>query len=612
MTGEAPSPALRTLNDIIFLVAGREYRETLQYKRGAAWVSLQARELFRQVVWMARGLERLGIGPGDRVALLSENRPEWAIADFAILGRGAVTVPLYPTLPAASCEYILQDSGARAIVVSNTVQLEKIRSAWDRLPQLRFAVAMEGVPVNVAPFRPFSDDAGEKRLLAWRDLVGDAELASAERARFEGVARTVRPEDLASIIYTSGTTGTPKGVMLTHANIVSNVLAVSADLLQPDDLALSFLPLSHIYERMVDYTYLYNGVPIAYAESIEAVPQTLLEVRPTVVCAVPRFFEKMHTRVMDSLRQAPAPRRWLFWWAVGVGREMLRCRVHEQRLPTGLALRHALAERLVFRRLRARLGGRIRFFLSGGAPLAPELSEFFNAAGVEVCEGYGLTETSPVIATNLPSRNRPGTVGRCVPGVEVRIAGDGEILVQGPNVMKGYYNQPEETTQVLQDGWFHTGDIGELTSEGDLRITDRKKDLLKTAGGKYVAPQPIENRLRASPYLLNAVLVGDRRPYVVALLVPDFDRLAELARQRGLPGGSPTEMAHNEQVCVLLQQQVDAVNAELAPFEQIKRFALLERDFSIECGELTPTMKVRRRVVEQQYRAAVESLYGET
>ena len=610
MAAEAPSSALRTLNDIILLVAGREYREMLRYKRAGAWVSIQASEMFRQVVWMARGLERLGTGPGDRVALLSENRPEWAVADFAILSRGAVTVPLYPTLPAASCEYILRDSGASGVVVSNTTQLEKIRNSWDRLPQLRFALAMEGVPVSAAPFRP-SDDAGEKRVLAWRDLVGDAALASAERARFEERAQAVSPEEVASIIYTSGTTGTPKGVMLTHANIVSNVLA-SADLFQPDDLALSFLPLAHIYERTVDYTYFYNGVPIAYAESIEAVPQNLLEVRPTVLAAVPRFFEKMHARVMDAVRQAPAPRRWLFRWAVGVGQQVLRCHLADQQLPTGLALRHALAERLVFGRLRARLGGRLRFFLSGGAPLAPEMSEFFNAAGVDVCEGYGLTETSPVVTTNVPGHNRPGTVGRPVAGVEVRIAEDGEILVRGPNVMKGYYNQPEETARVLKDGWFHTGDIGELTAGGELRITDRKKDLFKTAGGKYVAPQSIETRLRASPYLLNAVLVGDRRPYVVALLVPNFDKLAEFARQRSLLCSSPAELARHQEVRELLQQQVDAANAELAPFEQIKRFALLERDFSIESGELTPTMKVRRRMVEQQYRDAVESLYRKT
>ena len=611
MAAETSTSALRTLNDIILLIAGREYREALRHKRAGAWVSIQAREMFRQVVWLARGLERLGVVSGDRVALLSDNRPEWAVADFGILGRGGVTVPLYPTLPAHSCEYILQDSGACGIVVSNKAQLEKICSVWDRLPRLRWAVAMEGVPVSAAPFRPFSDDADEKRQLAWRDLVGDAALASAEGARFAQTARAVRPEDLASIIYTSGTTGTPKGVMLTHANIVSNVLA-SANLFQPDDLALSFLPLAHIYERTVDYTYLYNDVPIAYAESIEAVSQNLLEVRPTVLAAVPRFFEKMHGRVMDAVRQAPAPRRWLFRWAVGVGQQALRRRVADQQLPTGLSLRHALAERLVFGRLRARLGGRIRFFLSGSAPLSPALSEFFNGAGVTVCEGYGLTETSPVVATNVPGRNRPGTVGRPLAGVEVRIAEDGEILVRGPNVMKGYYNQPEETAQVLKDGWFHTGDIGELTSEGDLRITDRKKDLFKTAGGKYVAPQPIENRMRACPYLLNAVLVGDRRPYVVALLVPDFDKLAEFARQRGLPCSSPGELARHEQVHALLQREVDAVNAELARFEQIKRFVVLERDFSIESGELTPTMKVRRRVVVQQYRDAVESLYGET
>ncbi len=606
----APAAALRTLNDIPFLLAAREFEEVMRVKRGGAWAPLAGREVFRQVVWFARGLERLGIERGDRVALLAETRPEWAIADFAILGRGAIDVPLYTTLTPATCEFILRDSGARGVIVSNLDHLEKIKSIWDRLPELRLAVAMEGVPISAAPFRPFATDAQEKRVLAWRDLVSDPELSSAERARFEESSRAVGPGDLASIIYTSGTTGTPKGVMLTHGNLVSNILAVPARQLRRDDLALSFLPLCHVYERMADYAYMFHGATIAYAESIEAVPQNLLEVRPTVAAAVPRFFEKMHARVQESLRQAPAPRRWLFRWALGVGREALGCRVAGRPLPAWLAFRHALADRIVFRKLRARLGGRIRYFISGGAPLSPELAEFFNAAGVVVCEGYGLTETSPVVATNVADRVRPGTVGRPVAGVEVRIAEDGEILVRGPNVMKGYFNQPEATAEALRDGWFHTGDIGELTPEGDLRVTDRKKDLLKTAGGKYVAPQPIENRLRASPYLLNVVVLGDRRPYVVALLAPNFERLAEFAREHGLGCSSAAELVQNSQVRALLQQQVDAVNAELASFEQIKRFALLERDFTIEADELTPTLKVRRRQVEQQYRHLVESLYA--
>ncbi len=608
----APAAALRTLNGLVFLIVERDAPEVKRHKRDGVWVSITAAEAFRQIVRVSQGLGRLGVKPGDRVAILSENRPEWALADFAILGCGAANVPLYTTLTPAACEYILKDSGARVVFVSSQAALEKIRGVWDRLPDLAHAVILDAPMSAVSVFSTALRGAqgGPPREFSWKDLVGDPQLATPERARFEESARAVQPEHLASIIYTSGTTGTPKGVMLTHANIVSNVLAAPSEL-SSSDLALSFLPLCHIYERTADYLYFYHGVPIAYAESIEAVPQNLREVRPTVAAAVPRLFEKMYARVLDSINQAPAPRRKLFWWAIGVGRKALRRRIAGLPVSGALAFRLKLADRLVFRKLRDRLGGRIRYFISGGAPLDPELAEFFNAAGITVCEGYGLTETSPVISTNVPSRVRPGTVGRPIPGVEVKIAADGEILVRGPNVMKGYYNQPEETAKAIEDGWLRTGDIGELTAEGDLRITDRKKDLLKTAGGKFIAPQPIENRLRSSAWLANAVVIGDRRPYAAALLAPRYDKLAEFARARGLPAASPAELARLPEVAALIQREVDAVNADLAPYERIKRFALIERDFTIESGELTPTLKVRRSLVEKQYGDKIESLYAE-
>ena len=597
--------ALRTLNELVFLCRERGKAEVQRYKQDGAWHSISGEQFYRRVARLALTLQELGVRPGDRVALLSENRPEWSMADLAIMSSGAITVPLYTTLTPATCRYILAESECRVVFVSNSDFAEKISGCWPDLPRLEHLLTFGG-PVTRRVDGQIVASSGLGSLTFDRD-----ELTAEQAGRFEAAAAAARPGELATIVYTSGTTGTPKGVMLSHDNIVSNILATPTELVDSSDLALSFLPLSHIYERMVDFVYLHRGVPIAYAESIETVPQNLLEVRPTVVAAVPRFFEKMYARVRESVGQAPAPRRKLFWWAMGVGTEVFRRRLTGRPVPALLAIQHRLADRLVFHKLRARLGGRIKCFISGSAPLSAELAEFFNSAGVTVCEGYGLTETSPVVACTLPSRVRPGAVGPPIEGVEVRIAADGEILVRGPNVMHGYYQQTGETARVLRDGWFYTGDIGEITPEGDLRITDRKKDLLKTAGGKFVAPQPIENRLRASAYIANAVVFGDRRRFVTALLAPDLAAIEAWARQHGFTWDSPPEWIAHPDVRALLQREVDAVNAELAQFEQVKRFALLEKDFSIEAGELTPTMKVRRRHVEEQHRDLIESLYAE-
>ena len=602
MTSGQSLPAMTTLNDLVFKIARRDAPEVLRYKRAGAWVSISAREAYSTVVRMSAALKRLGLRKGDRVAVWSENRPEWTLADLAVLACGAATVPLYPTLTAAACEYMLRDSGSRVIFLSRPEHLEKMHGCWARLPELERAVLFGGqAPAGMSA----------ARVLRWEELVGWGHIdpVSEEAKEYETSARAVGPDDLASIVYTSGTTGEPRGVLLTHDNIVSNVLAVPLEFIGPSDVALSFLPLSHIYERMVFYTFLHHGIPVAYAESNEAVPQNLLEVRPTLATAVPRFFEKLHSRIMGNLHQGSWPRRKLFWWAASVGRQELACRVAGRPAPGGLRLRHRLADRLVFRRLRRRLGGRLRCFLSGGGPLSPQLAEFFTAVNVMVCEGYGLTETSPVVTCNVPSRPRPGTTGRPLEGVEVRIAADGEILVRGRNVMKGYHNRPEETAQAIVDGWLHTGDIGELTAEGDLRVTDRKKDLLKTAAGKLVAPQPIENLLRSLPYISNAVVVGDRRRHIAALLVPDFQRLSEFACASGLDGASPAALIRHPLVRNLIERQVDQINAGLAPFEQIKRFALLADDFSIAAGNLTPTFKVRRRIVEEEYSEIVAELY---
>jgi long-chain acyl-CoA synthetase len=597
----AQNESLRTLAELASLIGRRNAPDVMRFKCGGAWHTIGGSEVSRRVARLALSLSRLGIRRGDRVALLSENRPEWAIADLAILCCGAVNVPLCPTLTSSSCEFILNDSGARAIFVSSSHNFRTIAAMWEKLPRLELAVQMDDAGAQPGCGHP---------ILEWSQLCPDGPLTPEERHCFEEMAGAVQPGDVASLVYTSGTTGTPKGVMLSHANLVSNVLAIPEDIVSPRDIALSFLPLSHVYERLVDYVFLYRGVPVAYAKSIEAVPRSLLEIRPTITAAVPRFFEKLYMQVLESLRRAGWLRRKLFWWAVGVGRRELRHRIAGTPPPFGLRLRHWIADRLIFAKLRARLGGRIRCFVSGGAPLARELCEFFNSAGITVCEGYGLTETSPVVATTLPSRLRPGTVGLPLEGVEVRIAVDGEILVRGPNVMLGYHNQPEETARALARGWLHTGDVGELTLAGELCVTDRKKDLLKTAAGKFVAPQPIENLLRASGWLLNAVVIGDRRPYAAALLVPNTERLKAFAAERGIRFSSLAELLKHADVLALIEQQVRAVNAHLAPFEHVKRFALLDHDFSVEEGTLTTTLKVRRKLVEERYADVIAGLYA--
>ena len=528
----------------------------LQKVQGA-YRPVSTEEFARRVRGCAGALASLGIGRGDRVAILSYNRVEWAVVDYACLLLGAPTVPLYSTLPADQCAAILEDAGAKAIFVEDAAQLAKVQG------RVSHAVCFQEATAGAAAFEEF---------------LGRGTPAAPPPPA---------PDDLATLIYTSGTTGTPKGVMLTHRNIVSNLLA-SCRLIEvgPADVILSFLPLSHGFERLFDYAFFWKGACIAYAEQVDRVVANLLEVRPTVMAAVPRFYEKLYARILGSLQKAGRLRRSAFEWARGIGAREAEHRRRGERPPLLTRWSHAIARALVLDRFSAGVGGRLRFFISGGAPLPPDVSDFLFSLGFTICEGYGLTETSPVLTVNPPGAIRPGTVGRPLPGVEVRIAPDGEILVRGPNIMKGYWNRPSETEEALKEGWFHTGDIGEVDAEGYLRITDRKKDLIKTAGGKYVAPQPIENRLKASPRILNAVVVGEARKFPAVLVVP-------------APGATPEQ----------IQAEIDGINRTLAHHEQLKKFALLEKDFSIEEGELTPTLKVRRRVIEKKYRAQIEALY---
>jgi len=576
--------------------------EHLKQKRDGQWRSYSSDDFRRAVEGVCLGLAGLGIERGDRVALLSENRPEWAYADMATLCAGAVDVPIYPTLTPAQILYVLKDSEAKAAFVSTPAQAQKVLAVRDQCPALRHVVGMEegaSFPAGVVTLEEIRA-RGRQELAARPSAVKDA-------------SREVRPDDLATIIYTSGTTGDPKGVMLTHSNIVFNVKASTDafDGLDQTDVALSFLPLCHIFERMAEYLMLHHGVTIAYAEGVDQVVANMAEVRPTLMCSVPRFYEKVHARVQEKVAGDPPLRQRIFRWALKVGGEFFQCRVRGTRPGPLLRAKHLLADRLVFQKIRARVGGRIRVFVSGGAPLPKEVAEFFGAAGLIILEGYGLSETSPVIAVNLPDAVRPGTVGRPIPGVEVKIAADGEILTRGPHVMKGYFRKPEATAAAIDtEGYFHTGDIGHLDADGFLVITDRKKDLIVTSGGKKVAPQPIENRLKTNPFVAEVVIVGNRRNFPAALVVPNFETLEAWARQKGLPVTSRDELAARPEVVAHYEKLIQELTPDLAQFEKIKKIALLPNEFTLEAGELTPTLKVRRRVVEEKYKDVIDRLYG--
>ncbi len=587
----------------IFLDSVEQRNNPAQFmrKNAVGWESISARRALDDVECLALGLEQLGVKRGDRVALLSENRYEWALTDLATLGLGAVLVPIYPTLTSQQVRFILADSGARVVVVSTPAQLDKVRQIADTLPDVKALVAMEPAPPEGGSIHSFAHVTADGR--AKRDASPGA---------FRAHADAVKPDDLATIIYTSGTTGEPKGAMLTHDNIASNVEAG----LQVVDLAsypvcLSFLPLCHIFERMAgQFCMLKAGVTIAYAGSLDTVAADACEVHPQVLVGVPRFFEKVYARVMDNARAQPLLRRLIFFWGVRVGTKAAHLRFTKRTPSPWLALQARIADKLVGHKVRERVGGKLRLCVSGGAPLAPRVMEFFFAVGIPIIEGYGLTETSPVITLNPPGREKPGAVGPPLPGIEVKIGEDGEILTRGRHVMRGYFQNDAATQAALAGGWFHTGDVGHLDEDGYLVITDRLKDLLVTAGGKKVAPQPLEGRLKRSKWISEAVMLGDQRPYCVCLVVPSFVLLETRARERGWAHGSRQELLAHPDVLARYQREIDKLNADLAPFEQIKKFALLDRELSQEAGELTPTLKVRRRVVTQKFATLIESLYS--
>jgi long-chain acyl-CoA synthetase len=605
----SPSPSskgaatARTLNELYFGALERfgSRPVAVRAKQGGAWYELSYRELADRVQDLSLGLLELGIRPGDRIAILSENRPEWAIADYACLAARCTDVPIYPTLPAKQVEYNLCDSGAVAVFVSSRHQLEKIQGIRQQIPALRHVITFDEGPASSGA-------------LSLEQVYARGRTARSRRLSWQQEALEVKPDDLATLIYTSGTTGDMKGVMLTHGNITSNVTTCCRLFsFSENDECLSFLPLSHIFERMFGhYSMFHSGVLINYAEGVDTVAADMERWRPTLMASVPRLYEKIYGRVLERVRGGSALKRRLFFWAKAVGESWVEQLLAGGPVPAWLAAKHWLADRLVFAKLRARTGGRLRFFISGGAPLSFEIARFFHAAGMPILEGYGLTETSPVMAVNTFKHVRLGTVGRPIPGVEVKIASDGEILTRGPNVMMGYYRKSAATAEAIDpDGWFHTGDIGQLDRDGFLKITDRKKDLIVTAGGKNIAPQPIESLAKTSRFVSNAVMLGDRRRFPIMLIVPNYQTLTSWAAREGLPTTDTTEMLALPEVQAKVEREVRATLRDLAHFEMPKKLLLLPRDFSVEAGELTPTLKIKRRVVEQHHRAAIEALYAE-
>jgi long-chain acyl-CoA synthetase len=582
---------LRTLNDVFFTLLERNSDRVMLSRENGKWNAISAQQLRSWVYATARQLQAWGVKKGDRVILLSENRPEWAVADFACLLLGAVDVPIYATQTSDQCLFVLQHSDARVAFVSSRKQYEKLAGVREQT-KLEYIVIMDEAPElsEAIPMQSFLGNAPTE---------DDPELAA--------IGRTIEPDDLATLIYTSGTTGTPKGVMLTHGNIAAN-LNVSLNMYEFDknDLCISFLPLSHVTARHLDYALFNAGVPLAYCPVIDELPQMMKEVHPTIIVAVPRVYEKIYNQVQNK---AQGIKRKLIHWALSVGAANRETTLRGE-TPTSLSWK--LANKLVFSKIREGLGGRARIFVSGGAPLGKEIATWYADIGIRIHEGYGLTETSPVIAVNNPVNHRLGTVGKPMPNVEVKIADDGELLVRGPSIFPGYWQAPEETAAVFQDGWFKTGDIAHLDQDGYLSITDRKKDLVKTSGGKFIAPQPIENSLKVNRYVGEAALLGDRRRFPAVLIIPSFEDLETWAREHSVQFSSRRDLIRARQVQKLYEGIVAELNNNLAQFEKLKKVLVVPDELSIAGGTLTPSMKLRRRNLTELYKKEIDALYAES
>jgi long-chain acyl-CoA synthetase len=579
-------------------------RPAQQFKQGGAWQTRTWREVGEVAREIALGLIALGRQKGETVALLSASRSEWVQADFAIFSAGCITVPVYPSYPPDLVAYVIKDSGARTVFVEDAGQLAKVLEARDRIPQLEQIVVMSGYDAPQPP----------KSVMTWQTLrrLGRDNVEAHKSTLAERVAST-GPQDVASIVYTSGTTGPPKGVVQTHGNHVA-ALAASREATPVEEgwVHLLFLPLAHSFARLESFLGVAHGLTTAFAENMDKIRDNLVEVRPHFICSVPRVFEKVYAGVLAAAQAGSPIKRRIFQWAVAVGRDVSRHQQRGQPVPTGLEIKRRLAHALVFSKLHARLGGRLQWAISGGAPLSRDIAEFFHAAGVLLLEGYGLTETCPALTFNRPTRFKFGSVGQALPGVTLKIAPDGEILARGANVAtRGYYKQPEATREVFEpEGWFHTGDIGRIDEDGFLFITDRKKDLIVTAGGMNIAPQNIENLLKADPFISQVMVHGDRRPYPVALITLNPDELAKFAREQGVLTTDATALVRHPKIVERVSRTVEEKNTNLQSYAKIKKFAILPVDFTPEGGELTPTLKVKRKVVSDKYKKELEGLYG--
>jgi long-chain acyl-CoA synthetase len=581
-------------------IARHDKPDAVSERRDGQWVSISAAEFVRRVRHIALGLADLGIQAKDRVALISENRPEWSIADLAILSLGAVTVPIYTTQSIDQIQFILEDSGTRALMISGGRVLKHARPGFEGVRGLEHVIVFD--PKAAAGL----DRATTLESIEARGAAIELDDANA----FDKLLARGRSEDLATIIYTSGTTGEPKGVMLTHDNFVSNVLSITGGLpIMATDVSLSVLPLSHIFERTVFYVFCYMGVSVNYAASIEQVGEYLREVRPTIMTAVPRLFEKVYHRIIKKGMSAGGVQSKIFAASLVIGQRYAELKDKGKRIPLALKLRHAVADRLVFTKWREGIGGRLRYFVSGGAPLSPTLSYSFLGAGINILQGYGMTETC-IVAANRPDDNRVGSIGKPFDGIEVVIAEDGEMLIRGPNVMRGYYGHPDSTLAVMNDGWFATGDVGHIDEDGHLFLTDRKKDLFKLSNGKYIAPQQIESLLKQSEFISQVVVVGTSRKYPVALIVPDWEALKISLRAAGETiAATHAELSRQNAAIKMVQKDVTTITAHLADYERVRRVALLPEEFSIDSGEMTPTLKVKRNVIDARYGKVIDELY---